>query len=224
MTSSPKPVKPPPSATSRLRLTALAALALGIVLLAAGAVFWLRPQGPTPVANSGVVQVGKGAAIGGPFELVDHNGRAVTQTDFAGKFMLIYFGFTHCPDVCPTELQTMANALDMLGPDSERVAPVFITVDPERDTPGQLKGYVAAFHPRMVGLSGSPEQIAAVAKAYKVYYNKAQSPSASGDYQVDHTSFVYLMGPDGSLRSLFRSGISDKAMATEIRNQLRQSS
>jgi cytochrome oxidase Cu insertion factor (SCO1/SenC/PrrC family) len=225
MNSSPEPVKPSSSpASSRLRLVALAALALGIVLLAAGAVFWLRPQGPTPVANSGVIQVAKGAAMGGPFELVDHNGQAVSQADFAGKFMLIYFGFTHCPDVCPTELQTMANAVDMLGPDAERVAPTFITVDPARDTPGQIKDYVAAFHPKMVGLTGSPEQIAAVAKAYKVYYSKAQSPSDSGDYQVDHTSFVYLMGPDGGLRSLFRSGISDKAMATEIRNQLRQSS
>lgn len=225
MSSPPEPVKPPSSpASSRLRLAALAALALGVVLLAAGAVFWLRPQGPTPVANSGVIQVPKGATMGGPFELVDHNGRLVTTADFAGKFMLIYFGFTHCPDVCPTELQTMANALDMLGPDGERIAPVFITVDPERDTPEQLKGYVAAFHPKMIGLTGAPQQIADVAKAYKIYYSKAQSASASGDYQVDHTSFVYLMGPDGSLRSLFRGGISDKAMATEIRNQLRQSS
>jgi protein SCO1/2 len=225
MNSSPEPVKPSSSPASfRLRLLALAALVLGIVLLAAGAVFWLRPQGPTPVANSGVIQVAKGAAMGGPFELVDQNGQTVTQSAFANKFMLIYFGFTHCPDVCPTELQTMANAMDMLGADAERVAPIFITVDPERDTPDQLKGYVAAFHPRMLGLTGSTEQIAAVAKAYKVYYSKAQSPSDTGDYQVDHTSFVYLMGPDGGLRSLLRSGISDKAMAAEIRNQLRQSS
>jgi protein SCO1/2 len=225
MNSSPEPVKPPsPPASSRLRLVAIAALALGIVLLATAAVWWLRPSGPTPVAGSGVIQVAKGTALGGPFDLVDQNGRAVTQADFAGQFMLIYFGFTHCPDVCPTELQTMANALDMLGPDAQRVAPIFITVDPERDTPDQLKGYVAAFHLRMIGLTGSPEQITAAAKAYKVYYSKAQIPSDSGDYQVDHTSLVYLMGPDGGLRSLFRSGISDKAMAAEIRNQLRQSS
>lgn len=225
MNNSPGPLKPSSSpASSRLRLVAMAAVALGIVLLAAGAVFWLRPQGPTQVTNSGVIQVAKGTAMGGPFELVDQNGGTVTQAQFAGQFMLIYFGFTHCPDVCPTELQTMANALDMLGPDAPRVAPIFITVDPERDTPDQLKGYVAAFHPRMIGLTGSPEQIAAVAKAYKVYYSKAPSPSGGGDYQVDHTSFVYLMGPDGGLRSLFRSGISDKAMAMEIRNQLRQSS
>jgi len=222
MASSPDPVKPPQAAASRLRLITVAALALGIVLLAAGAVFWLRPQAPTPVANSGVVQVAKGTAIGGPFQLIDQNGQAVSEADFAGRFMLVYFGFTHCPDVCPTELQTMANAIDRLGGDAARVAPVFITVDPERDTPDQLKGYVAAFHPRMVGLTGSPEQIATVAKAFKIYYSKAQN--AGGDYQVDHTSFVYLMGPDGSLRSLFRSGISDKAMATEIQNQLRQSS
>jgi protein SCO1/2 len=225
MNRSPEPDKPSSSlAPSRLRWIAIVALALGVVLLASGAVFWLRPQPVTPVANSGVIQTAKGVAIGGPFQLVDQDGRAVTQGNFAGKFMLIYFGYTHCPDVCPTELQTMANALDMLGPDEPRVAPIFITVDPERDTPDQLKGYVAAFHARMIGLTGSPEQIAAVAKAYKVYYSKPQDASGSADYPVDHTAFVYLMGPDGALRSLFRSGISDKAMAAEIRNQLRQAS
>jgi Uncharacterized protein SCO1/SenC/PrrC, involved in biogenesis of respiratory and photosynthetic systems len=134
--------------------------------------------------------------------------------------MLIYFGFTHCPDVCPTELQVMGNAVDALGADGAPVVPVFISVDPERDTPDQLKDYVAAFHPRMIGLSGTPEQVAAAAKAYKVYFSKQPSAGAADDYQVDHTSFVYLMGPDGVLRSLFRAGTSAQAMSAEIRAQL----
>ena len=210
---------------SKLRFVALAAAFAGLVLAAAGAVFLLRP--PTPPAamtDSGVVRMAGGAAIGGPFRLTDQSGRVVTDTDFAGRYMLIYFGFANCPDICPTELQTMGNAVDALGNEGARVVPVFITVDPARDTPEQLKGYVAAFHPGMVGLSGSAEEIAAVAKAYKVYFNKAPGDGAGDSYQVDHTSFVYLMGPDGKLRSLFRAGTSAKAMAAEITAQLRQSS
>lgn len=223
MTNPQQPVKSLRPA-SALRLVAILALAAGIILIAVGAVFWLRPHAPTPVANSGVMQVPQGTTIGGPFQLVDHTGRTVTDTDFAGKFMLVFFGFTHCPDVCPTELQTMGNVIDALGADGARVVPIFISVDPERDTPDQLKSYVTAFHPRLVGLTGSPDQIASVAKAYKVYYSKSQNNAAGADYQVDHTSFVYLMGPDGAVRSLFRGGVSDQAMTAEIRNQLRQSS
>lgn len=219
MSGSPHSANPSPPRAARLRLAAIAALVVAIAVLAVAAVFWLRPQPTSPVANSGVMRVPAGAAIGGPFTLVDHTGRAVTEADFAGRFMLIYFGFTHCPDICPTELQIMANAVDSLGGDARQVVPVFITVDPERDTPAHLKDYVAAFHARMVGLTGTPEQIAAVAKAYKIYFSKVE---ADGGYQVDHTSFVYLIGPDGVLRTVFRGGTSDKAMAAEIRDQLRQ--
>lgn len=203
-------------------MVVMLALVAAIVVLASAAVVWLRPGAPAPTAESGVMRVA-GAAIGGPFQLVDHSGQAVSEADFAGRFMLIYFGFTHCPDICPTELQVMANAVDALDADGARVAPLFITVDPERDTPAHLKDYVAAFHPKMIGLTGTPEQIAAVAKAYKVYFSKQPSAGASAEYQVDHTSFVYLMGPDGILRSVFRSGTSAKAMAGEIRAQIRQS-
>jgi len=221
MENSSEPVRAP---SSKVRIVVLLALAAGIVLLSMGIVFWLRPVAPAQVADTGVMRVPAGAAIGGPFELVDHTGRPVSAANFAGKFMLIYFGFTHCPDVCPTELQVMANAMDVLGADNARVVPVFITVDPERDTPAQLKDYVAAFHPAMVGLTGTPDQVAAVAKAYKVYFSKQPNAGAPDDYQVDHTSFVYLMGPDGGLRSMFRSGASAETMAGEIRAQLRQSS
>lgn len=220
MNQPPEPVISPSHVKTRVVL--LLALVAGIVLLASAAVLWLRPRAPAPVTESGAMRVA-GAAIGGPFQLVDHTGRAVSEADFAGRFMLIYFGFTHCPDICPTELQVMANAVDALGEDGARVAPVFITVDPQRDTPAHLKDYVAAFHPKMVGLTGTTEQVAAAAKAYKVYFSK--QPGAGGgadDYQVDHTSFVYLMGPDGAPRSVFRSGTSAKVIAGEILAQLRQ--
>ena len=153
------------------------------------------------------------ADIGGPFELVDHRGNPVTDETYRGQYLLIYFGYGYCPDICPTELATMANALDILGAKAERVTPLFISVDPERDTPEFLADYVVNFHPRLVGLSGTQEKVAQVAKAYKVYYAKARK-SAGEDYLMDHTSFVYLMGPDGRFLNLFR-GQSDPAKMAE---------
>ena len=136
------------------------------------------------------------ALVGGPFALTDQNGRRVTEKDFLGKYMLVFFGYTYCPDVCPTELQVMTAALDQLGPDAERIQPVFVSVDPERDTPAVLKSYVENFGPRLVGLTGTPEEVAAVAKAYRVFYAKAGNASST-DYLMDHSSIIYLMGPDG---------------------------
>lgn len=175
---------------------------------------------PPPAA--GGVQVAPGVTLGGPFTLVDHTGRTVTEADFAGRFMLIYFGFTFCPDICPTELGTIASAIDLLEGEGERVTPVFITVDPERDTPEAMADYVSRFHPRMVGLTGSAEQIAAAARAYRVYYAKAQRPEMS-QYLMDHSSFIYLTGPDGRVRSLFRPETSPESIASSIRTQLRGS-
>lgn len=155
------------------------------------------------------------ANIGGPFQLVDHHGRPVTDKSFQGSFLLIYFGYGFCPDVCPTELANMAAAVDMLGPKADQVVPLFITVDPERDTPGFLADYVANFHPRLTGLTGTKENIAAVAKAYKVYF--ARSPGSAGDdYLMDHTGFVYLMGPNGKFLTLFRGQTAPEAMAEAI--------
>lgn len=215
------PRKPDVPTARKTRWIVLAILALASLGLASAAVIWLRPVPPPAAVDSGVMRVA-GAAIGGPFQLMDHNGQAVREADFAGQFMLIYFGFTHCPDFCPTELQVMGNAVDALGPDGARVVPIFITVDPERDTPAHIKDYVAAFHPRMIGLTGTLAQIEAAAKAYKVYFKKQPGPGgeAGDDYQVDHTVFVYLMGPDGTLRSMFRHGTSATAMSSEIRAQL----
>ena len=176
-------------------------------------------EAPVPSAGGGM-NLPAGLALGGPFALVDETGKAVTEQDFAGRWMLVYFGFTYCPDVCPTELGTMAAAVDALGPAGEQVVPVFITIDPARDTPAALADYVARFHPRMRGLTGTPEQIAEVARRYRVYYAKARRADL-GDYLMDHSSFIYLVGPDGRVRSLFRPETSPEAMAATIAGQLR---
>lgn len=146
---------------------------------------------------SGDAQGSGVALVGGPFTLTDHNGREVTEKTFLGKYMLIFFGFTFCPDVCPTELQVITAALDEMGPAGEEIQPLFITIDPERDTPEVLKAYVSNFGPRLIGLTGTPEQVAAAAKAYRVYYAKVSNSGSAADYMMDHSTIIYLMGPDG---------------------------
>lgn len=145
----------------------------------------------------GAVSVGK-ALVGGPFSLVNHQGKRVTDKDFRGRHMLVLFGFTFCPDVCPSGLQVMSAALDKLGKKGEQVTPIFVSVDPERDTPAQLAQYVPSFHPRLVGLTGSAAEIDAAAKAYRVYYKKVRDEKSSAAYTFDHTALIYLMGPDGA--------------------------
>ena len=157
--------------------------------------------------------------IGGPFELVDQNGTKVTDQTFKGRLMLIYFGFTYCPDACPTALGIMSAALDKLDTEADRVVPILITVDPERDTPQVLKDYVSNFHPRMVGLTGTKEQIAQVAKAYRVFYQKAAGPTPD-DYLMDHTLLIYLMDGDGKYLTHFGPDATPDQMADEIRKHL----
>jgi cytochrome oxidase Cu insertion factor (SCO1/SenC/PrrC family) len=134
--------------------------------------------------------------IGGPFTLVDHTGKIRSDTEFRGKLMVIYFGYTYCPDVCPTDLMAISQAIDALGTAGEMVQPIFITVDPERDTIPHLAEYVSAFHPRLIGLTGSPEQIRRVALSYKAYYAKFKDERGD-DYVIDHTGVIYLIGRDG---------------------------
>src|SRR5262249_10462577 len=135
------------------------------------------------------------AAVGGPFRLVDQDGKTVTDQDMKGKPFLVFFGFTHCPDVCPTTLFDVSAVLRNLGPDADRAGALFITVDPERDTAGSLKDYLASFDPHLRGLTGDTDALAAVAKEYRVYYKKV--PLDGGDYTMDHTAIVYLMDKDG---------------------------
>lgn len=145
--------------------------------------------------------------IGGPFTLIDQDGKTVTEKDFAGKSLLIYFGFASCPAICPTELQKISLAYKALPADIQKnIQPIFITVDPERDTQSVLKGYVALFMPELIGLGGRVEQIDAVKKTFKVYAAKVPE---GDDYTMDHSSFIYLMGPDGTLQALFKT--ADKA-------------
>lgn len=175
------------------------------------AVQWLAPRGE---------QAGGPVAIGGPFALTDQDGRAVTEQSYAGELMLVYFGYTNCPDICPTGLQTIAIAMDELGEAGKAVRPILITVDPERDTPAALKEYVQAFHPRLVGLTGSPEQIAKVAREYRVYYQKAELKGSSLGYAVDHSGFMYLMDGRGRYLAHFRHDISPGELAQRIRAKL----
>ena len=159
--------------------------------------------------------VGK-ALVGGHFSLVDHKGRRVSEKDFRGQYMLVLFGFTYCPDVCPSGLQVMAAALDKLGRKADRITPIFISVDPERDTPAQLAQYVESFHPRLVGLTGTQAEVDVAAKAYRVYYKKISDEKSSAQYTIDHTALIYLMGPDGSYVAHFTHTMGLDAMAERL--------
>ena len=172
---------------------------------------WIERMSPGTVSGE--------ALIGGPFELTDQDGTKVTDQTYKGKLKLIYFGFTFCPDACPTALGVMSAALDKLDVAGERVVPMLITVDPERDTPQVLKDYVSNFHPRMVGLTGTPEQIAQVAKAYRVFYQKASGATA-GDYLMDHTLLIYLMDGEGKYLKHFTPDATPEQIAEEIRKHL----
>jgi cytochrome oxidase Cu insertion factor (SCO1/SenC/PrrC family) len=183
-----------------------------------GVLFGAQTAMPS-AGGGGGIQLAQGMALGGPFNLVDETGQAVSERDFAGRWMLVYFGFTYCPDVCPTELGTVAAALDAMGPAGERVTPVFITVDPQRDTPAAMADYVSRFHPRMRGLTGTPEQIAEAARRYRVYYARARRTDTT-DYLMDHSSFVYLVGPDGRVRALYRPEMRPEDMAAAVAAQI----
>ncbi|WP_342726536.1 SCO family protein [Bradyrhizobium sp. B097] len=200
----------------------------GAGLACAGAGLWLALT-PAP-AGDAPAQSARSAAeimdilmwnrepVGGPFALTDQAGHARTDKEFRGRLMLVYFGFTTCPDVCPTDLQAIGLALDKLGADGDQVQPIFITVDPERDTAAHLAEYVPLFHPRLIGLTGSFDAIRKVADAYKVYY--ARVPLKDGDYTVDHTAYIYLMDRDGNYLGFFPPGTSADRMVEIIRPRL----
>lgn len=162
-----------------------------------------------------------GARIGGPFALTDQDGRTVRDSDFAGKYRLVYFGYTFCPDVCPTDMQHVGQGLRILEKSdpalAAKVVPIFITVDPARDTPAVLKQFVSSFHPRMVGLTGSQAAIDAVAKEFAIVHEaQPRAPGASG-YLVDHSRQTYLMSPEGKPLALVRSDVSGDAVAEDVR-------
>lgn len=182
----------------RLLLPLLGA-ALGLLVIV-GALAVQRAGLPTPAA----------AGIGGPFALVDGDGHTVTQADVAGAPTLVFFGYTHCPDVCPTTLDAISQTLKALGPD-KKVRALFITLDPERDTPAVMKDYVSSFDPRILGLTGSQAAIDTVAREYRVYAKKV--PTGDGDYSVDHTGVVYLMDRQGRFVESFNPDLDKPAEA-----------
>ncbi len=157
--------------------------------------------------------------IGGPFTLTNQRGEKVSDKDFQGKLMLVYFGFTYCPDICPTGLKTIGDTLMLLGRNAENIAPVFITIDPERDTVEQLASYMPSFHPSIQGLTGTPQEIKAVLGEYKVYAQKVEKPDMS-NYMMDHSAYMYLMGTDGNYITHFRHGATAAEIAQEIKKHL----
>ena len=166
----------------------------------------------------------QGARLGGPFTLINQDGRQVSERDFRGKNQIVYFGFTYCPDVCPVDLQVIGQAMRLLEKSdpqlAARVQPVFISVDPERDKPAVLKQYVSAFHPRLIGLTGTPEQIADVSRKYGVYSQKAEDPGAT-EYKVDHSRIVMLFGPKGEPLAILPHDQGAQAVADEIKRWAR---
>jgi len=187
-------------------LVILAAFVAGAFALTAG-VMVLVPRDVT-----------RPSSVGGPFELVNQDGKTVTDADFRGKPFLVFFGFTHCPDICPTTLFEVSEVLNRLGTDAEKVNAIFVTVDPERDTPEKLKLYLSSFHPRLSALSGSPAQIEAIKKAYFVYAKRV--PLEGGGYTMDHTSVVYLMDKQGKFIAPFNLKRDADAAAADLRRRL----
>lgn len=198
------------------RAVLLFSIALLILAVAIGGASLLMRQ-PSGGKGSGE------ALVGGPFSLIDHTGKRVSEKDFLGRYMLVFFGYTYCPDICPTELQVMTAALDSMGAEAARIQPIFITVDPQRDTPKVMADYVGNFGPRLVGLTGTPEEVAAVAKVYRAYYAKAGA-SGTEDYLMDHSSTIILMGPDGRFVKYFTYTTDAAALAAELKEALRTSS
>lgn len=201
-----------------LRVIRWVTICLIVILAGVWAGVWWRGQGASGPVSAGISMPGS-VSVGGPFSLVDPSGKIVTDADFRGRWMLVYFGYTFCPDVCPTELQAVASGLDLLGKQADQVVPIFITVDPERDTPAAMGEYVKLFDDRLIGLTGSQEQVKAVLRAYRVYAARSESKSTTS-YLMDHSSFLYLMGPDGKLRSLFKAGTSGDELAQSIRAKM----
>jgi protein SCO1/2 len=190
------------------------------------------PPSETPAAATSPRETAEADAspsdseFGGPFSLIDQNGKRRSDTECRGKYMLIFFGYTYCPDVCPTSLAVEAEALDKLGAQASRIVPIFITVDPKRDTPEKLKPYVAAFDPKppsarlnFIGLTGTEDEIAKVAKAYRVFY-QAHLDGFRIDgvgYSIDHTADVYLMSPEGKFVAYYSQGILPDEMAADLK-------
>lgn len=193
-------------------------LVIAVLALVAGILsVTIQRVGLTPPTESGT-QTGE-ALIGGPFTLKNQNGKVVKDADLRGKLMLVFFGFTHCPDVCPTDLAVMTQVVKQLGKDADKVATLFITIDPERDTVAVMKEYMSNFDPHIQGLTGTREQVDVAIKAYRVYANKVKSPDGK-DYTMDHSAFLYLMGKDGKYISHFQHNPKPEEVVEGVKKAL----
>ena len=199
----------PLSSRTRRLVLPLAAFVIGLGVLSAALVLTLAPPNPSATVNS---------AVGGPFTLVDHNGRTVTEKDFAGRPHLVFFGFTHCPDVCPTTLFQLSEVLGATGEKGRDLRVLFITVDPERDTPEAMKSYISSFDERIVGLTGDPASVDAAVKTFRAYAKKV--PTNDGDYTMEHSSAVYLMGADGRLIGLVSLSRAPEEAARDLLSKI----
>ena len=194
--------------TARVFL-ALGAFVAGLVLFAA-VIFVVTGRSPSPVAMP--------SAVGGAFKLVDQNARPITEADMKGRPFLVFFGFTHCPDVCPTTLFEVSEIFRALGPEAKDVRALFVTVDPERDTPDVLKNYLSSFDPRIIGATGDDAAVSAAEKAYRVYAKKV--PTDGGGYTMDHTAIVYLMNKDGRFVAPFNMKRTPQEAAADLKRYL----
>ena len=158
--------------------------------------------------------------LGGEFEMVNHLGETVTQETFKGRHMLVYFGYTFCPDVCPTELQSVTVALNDMGKTADEITPVFVTIDPERDDVAAVREYIGFFHPRLVGLTGTPAQVQTITDAFGVFYARARDTGETSDYLMDHSSLIFLMDEDGQYITHIRTGTSPEVMARLLTDAL----
>ncbi len=193
------------------RVMLIFAAFLGGLVLFFGAILFVAERGASPIGPAI-------ASVGGPFHLEDQNGIPVTDADMKGRPFLVFFGFTHCPDICPTTLFDMSQVMKALGPDANKIGALFITVDPQRDTPSVIKDYLSNFDPHLRGLTGDQASIDAAVKAYRVYAKKV--PLENGDYTMDHTAIVYLMDKDGRFVAPFSTKGTPEAEAAELRRYL----
>jgi protein SCO1 len=193
------------------RIFLIFAAFLGGLVLFFGAIIFVTGRTPSPIGQAI-------ASVGGPFRLEDQNGKPVSDADMKGRPFLVFFGFTHCPDICPTTLFEMSQVMKALGPDADRTGALFITVDPERDTPGVMKDYLSNFDPHLRGLTGDRVAVDAAIRAYRVYAKKV--PLQNGDYTMDHTAVVYLMDKDGNFVAPFDVSRTPEAEAADLRRYL----
>ncbi len=200
-----------------MNLKLIVILLAGLGIGGASAIALLPSAQQALFPNTKTRTTGK-ALIGGAFTLVNHKGQTVTDKSYSKRYKLVYFGFTYCPDVCPAGLQTMTVALDKIGKKAaSKVQPLFFTVDPERDTPAVMADYVSSFHPTLVGLTGTMEQVKKAARAYRIYFAKVKSKDVPGEYTVDHSSFFYLMSPEGAFLRHFPHSVSPEVLAKALK-------